>query len=112
MPSRASARVTSRPAVVTRAEAPLRIAGELAHQIEDVGAEDHEIVAARARIFLAAAAQFEQLADGALGDALLGQFDQRRDAHLVGDGELCAGAPHMASIWSASAGVRAMGLSI
>ena len=57
-----------------------------------MGAEHEQIFPAGPRVLFAPAAQFEQLADRAIGEALLRQLDQRRDAHLVRDRQLRSGA--------------------
>src|SRR5262249_57334696 len=58
----ADVRLRGRPAAVPdRREAPAGVAGKEAHQVEDVRAEDHQVFAAAAGGFLAAASQLDQL---------------------------------------------------
>src|SRR5690348_13566814 len=64
-------------------EAPLRIASQMAHEIERMRAEDHQVLAAAALVLLAVAAQFEEVADLSLADQFLDDLDARAIARLV-----------------------------
>ena len=56
------------PALLDAREAPLRVAGEVAHEVEGVRAEHHEVFAAAALVLLAVPAEFQKFADPALAD--------------------------------------------
>ena len=74
-------------ALLDAGEAPLRVAGEVAHQVEGVRAEHHQVFAAAALVLLAVAAKFEHVADLALRDQVLDDLHARAVRGLVGDGD-------------------------
>src|SRR5262249_19055055 len=67
-------------------EAPAGVAGEEAHEVEDVGAEDHQVFAAAALILLASAAHLDQVAEPAGRDQVADDLHPRAVPRLVGDG--------------------------
>ena len=67
-------------------KAPAGVAGKEAHQVEDVRAEDHQVLPAAASVLLAAAPHLDQVAELAVRDQLLDDFEPRAVARLVGDG--------------------------
>src|SRR5207253_11028239 len=69
-------------------EAPPRVAGQEAHQVEDVGAEDHQVLAAAAAVAFAVAAELEHVADPAGREQVLHDLRPRAVPRLVGDGAL------------------------
>ena len=80
-------------------EAPCRVAGQMAHEVEAVSTEDRHVLAAVAGILLAVAAEFEHVADPALGDEVLDDLDPRAVPRLVREGALdvvlAAGLDHL-----------------
>ena len=94
------------------AEAPLRLAAELLHEIHQVRTEHEEVFGPAAGVFLAAGPELQHLADLA-GAVQLGDDRQPRAvAGLKRDGRRILCFWQAAIIASASAKVRANGLSI
>ena len=65
--------------------APSGIACDVAHQVHDVGAEHHQVLAAGALILLASAAHLKDIADAAVGDQVLDALEPRAVARLMRD---------------------------
>jgi hypothetical protein len=87
--------------------APACVAGDETHQVENVGAEHHHVLAAGAGVFLAAATQFEDVADAAIRDQVFHALKARAVTRLVSDGELdmvlLAGRYHLVGFLQISA---------
>ena len=70
---------------VDPAETPLGVAAKRTHQIHDVGAQHHQVLASSPSIFLAAAPQFEHVADRSLPDEFFDSLQTRAVAGLMGN---------------------------
>ena len=70
------------------AEAPLGIAAEVADQVHDVAAQHPQVLAAAARVFLAAAAILQHAAELAAADQVPHHLHPGAVARLMGDGQL------------------------
>src|SRR5262249_31679759 len=82
--------------------APAPVAREEARQVEDVGAEYHEVLAAAPAVLLAAAAQLDEVAQSAVREQVPHHTQARAVARLVGDGQLdvvrLAGGHHLVGL--------------
>src|SRR2546426_151435 len=67
--------------------APSRIAGKESHQVEDMRAEDHQVLPAATGVFFAAAAKFQQVAQFPFGDQLFDTVNPWAVARLMRDRE-------------------------
>ena len=69
-------------------EAPRRLAEQVVAEVEDVDAQDHQVLAPAPPVFLAPPAELEHLADRPLGDQRLDPLVPRAVARLEGHREL------------------------
>src|SRR2546421_740333 len=71
-------------ALQDRRETPAGIAGEDAHQVHDVRAEHHQVLAAAATVLLAAAMQLQKVPQAAGSNQFLDALHARAVARLMG----------------------------
>src|SRR5262249_21936191 len=68
-----------------RRETPAGVASEDAHQVHDVRAKDHQVLTTPASVFLAVAAQLQEVAEAASSNQLLDSLHPWAVARLMSD---------------------------
>ena len=90
-----------------RAAAPQRLAAEVVDQVHDVAAQHPQVLAAAARVFLAASPEFQHFADRPVLDQLPDHRQPGAVTRLVRDGQLdvvlLAGGDHLVGLGQRSA---------
>ncbi len=74
-------------------EAPLGIAGQEAHHVQQMSAQHHQILAAAAKVLLAARPHLQQVADPPVRDQVSRNGEPGAVARLVADRQLHTGSP-------------------